>query len=249
MRILLINPNTSEFVTAAVTAEAKRAAAADTEIQSVTGAMGPPIISCRSENAIGTHTAMELAADHVAGCDAIVLAVSFDSALAELRELLEVPVVGMTEAAMLTACMVGGRFALLSFGDRAMPLYEQLAYSYGLQERFAGAFALRQLTPDELRDPRVLIPLIKEEAARAIADTGAEAIVLAGAVFAGLAHELRDQIPVPVLDGISCGIPMAEMLVRLSLAKPTTGSYRYPKRQDLANVGPGLTQLYKSLPQ
>ena len=249
MRILLINPNTSEFVTAAVTAEAKRAAAADTEIQSVTGAMGPPIISCRSENAIGTHTAMELAADHVAGCDAIVLAVSFDSALAELRELLEVPVVGMTEAAMLTACMVGGRFALLSFGDRAMPLYEQLAYSYGLQERFAGAFALRQLTPDELRDPRVLIPLIKEEAARAIADTEAEAIVLAGAVFAGLAHELRDQIPVPVVDGISCGIPMAEMLVRLSLAKPTTGSYRYPKRQDLANVGPGLTQLYKSLPQ
>ncbi len=85
MRILLINPNTSEFVTAAVTAEAKRAAAAGTEIQSVTGAMGPPIISCRSENAIGTHTAMELAADHVAGCDAIVLAVSFDSALAELR--------------------------------------------------------------------------------------------------------------------------------------------------------------------
>ncbi len=150
---------------------------------------------------------------------------------------------------MLTACMVGGRFALLSFGDRAMPLYEQLAYSYGLRERFAGAFALRQLTPDELRDPRILIPLIKEEAARAIADTGAEAIVLAGAVFAGLAHELRDQIPVPVLDGISCGIPMAEMLVRLSLAKPTTGSYRYPKRQDLANVGPGLTQLYKSLPQ
>ena len=248
MRILLINPNTSEFVTDAVTAEAKRAASAGTEIRSVTGAMGPPIISCRSENAIGTHTAMELAADNVEGCDAIVLAVSFDSALAELRELLGVPVVGMTEAAMLTACMVGGRFALLSFGDRAMPLYEKLAYSYGLRERFAGAFALRQLTPNELRDPRVLIPLIEGEAARAINTVGAEAIVLAGAVFAGLAHELRDQIPVPVLDGISCGIPMAEMLVRLALAKPSAGSYRYPKRQDLAHVGPGLTQLYKSLP-
>ena len=249
MRILLINPNTSEFVTDAVSAEAKRAAAPGTEIRSVTGAMGPPIISCRSENAIGTHTALELAAEHVGGCDAIVLAVSFDSALAELRELLGIPVVGMTEAAMLTACMVGGRFALLSFGDRAMPLYEQLAHTYGLRERFAGAFALRQLTPDELRDPRVLIPLIKEEAARAIEELRAEAIVLAGAVFAGLAHELRDQVPVPVLDGISCGIPLVEMLVRLALAKPSAGSYRYPKRQDLANVGPGLTKLYKSLPQ
>ena len=248
MRILLINPNTSEFVTAAVTAEAERSASDGTEIHSVTGTMGPPIISCRSENAIGTHTAIELAASNVADCDAVLLAVSFDSALIELRELLGVPVVGMTEAAMLTACMVGGRFALLSFGNRAMPIYEQLAYSYGLRERFVGAFALRQLTPDELRDPSVLAPLIKQEAAKAIEGAGAEAIVLAGAVFAGLAHSLRDEIPVPLLDGISCGVPMAEMLVRLSLAKPSAGSYRYPKAQELANVGPGLTKLYRSLP-
>ena len=77
---------------------------------------------------------MELAARHASDCDAILLAVSFDSALAELRELLAIPVVGMTEAAMLTACMVGDRFALLSFGDRAMPLYERLAQNYGLRD-------------------------------------------------------------------------------------------------------------------
>ena len=248
MRILLINPNTSEFVTDACTAEAQRSASPETEIIGVTGTMGPPIISCRSENAIGTHTAMELAATHVEGCDAVLLAVSFDSALAELRELLDVPVVGMTEAAMLTACMVGGRFALLSFGERAMPLYEQLAHGYGLRERFAGAFSLRQLTPAELKDPSVLMPMIADKAAEAIDGAGAEAIVLAGAVFAGLARELRGEIPVPVLDGISCGVQMAEMLVRLALAKPTTGSFRHPAPQELANVGPALSKLYKSLP-
>ena len=248
MKILLVNPNTSAFVTAAVTAEAERAAAPGTEIRGVTGEMGASIIGCRSENAIGTHSAMELAAAHADDCDAVLLAVSFDSALAELRELLAVPVVGMTEAAMLTACMVGDRFALLSFGDRAMPLYERLAHIYGLRDRFAGAFALRQLTPEELRDPGIIIPLIKEEAARTIERTRAEAIILAGAVFAGLARDLRDEVPVPVLDGISCGVAMAEMLVRLDLAKPTAGSYRHPRAQGMTSLGPGLTKLYRSLP-
>lgn len=248
MKILLINPNTSSFVTKAVTAEAERVATPGTEIQGVTGEMGPAIIGCRSENAIGTHDAMELAARHAGNCDAIVLAVSFDSALTELRELLAIPVVGMTEAAMLTACMLGDRFALLSFGDRAMPLYERLAQNYGLRDRFAGSFSLRQLTPEELRDPRIIVPLIQEEATRAIERTRAEAIVLAGAVFAGLARELRDEVPVPVLDGISCGVAMAEMLVRLDFAKPTAGSYRFPRSQEMAKLGPGLSELYRSLP-
>lgn len=248
MELLLVNPNTSAFVTAAVTAEAERAAAPGTAIRGVTGEMGAAIIGCRSENAIGAVSAMELAAAHAGDCDAVLLAVSFDSALAELRELLAVPVVGMTEAAMLTACMVGDRFALLSFGDRAMPLYERLVHGYGLRDRFAGAFSLGTLTPEELRDRGIVLPLIAEEAERAIAHTRAEAIVLAGAVFAGLARDLRDRLPVPVLDGMACGVAMAEMLVRLDLAKPRAGSYRHPPAREMAGLGPALTALYRSLP-
>ena len=149
---------------------------------------------------------------------------------------------------MLTACMVGDRFALLSFGDRAMPLYERLVHGYGLRDRFAGAFSLGTLTPEELRDRGIVLPLIAEEAERAIAHTRAEAIVLAGAVFAGLAHDLRDRLSVPVLDGIACGVAMAEMLVRLDLAKPRAGSYRHPPAREMAGLGPALTALYRSLP-
>jgi len=126
LRILLINPNTSAFVTEACDAVARRHAAPGTEIVAVTASRGVPIIGCRTENAIAAAMTVELAAEHAEGCDAVVLAVSFDSGLAAVRELLAIPVVGMSEAAMLTACLLGGRFAYLTFGSRAVPLYEEL---------------------------------------------------------------------------------------------------------------------------
>lgn len=248
VEILLINPNTRDFVTEAVAEAARRVAAPGTEITAVTGTKGAPIIGGRAEDAIGTTMALELAAEHAGGCDAVLLAVSFDSGLRPLRELLAIPVVGMSESAMLTACMLGGRFSLLTFGGRAGPLYEELVRAYGLDARFAGMLAIPPLTPEQLKSPRSVIPQIAEEIEGATRNLGAEVVVLAGAVFAGLAGEIMEQVSVPVVDGIASGITMAESLVRLGHKKPTSGSYRLPDRKELRGVAPALSALYKKLP-
>ena len=190
MRLLLINPNTSEFVTRAVAKAARQAALPDTEVVAVTGKRGAPIISGRTENALGAVESINLAAEHAEGCDAVLLAVSFDSGLKPLRELLNIPVAGMSEAAMLTACMLGGRFALVSFGDRAAHLYRELAFEYGLGERLAGVRALPALTQEELESPERVAPRLIGEIDKAVREQGAEAVVLAGAVFAGLSGEI-----------------------------------------------------------
>jgi allantoin racemase len=248
VKILLINPNTSAFVTEAVAEAARRVAAPGTEILPVTGTRGAPIIGGRAEDAIGTTTALELAAEHAGGCDAVLLAVSFDSGLRPLRELLSIPVVGMSESAMLTACLLGGRFSLLTFGGRAGPLYEELVRSYGLDTRFAGMLAIPPLTREELESPASVIPRIAEEIEGAGQRLGAEVVVLAGAVFAGLAGEIMAQVTVPVVDGVASGVTMAESLVRLGHRKPTSGSYRLPDRKELRGVAPALNALYKKLP-
>lgn len=126
LRLLLINPNTSQFVTDAVMAEAGKSCPADTELVGTTGESGAPIIGCRTEDALATNEVLELASRHYGGCDAIVLAVSFDSGLHAARELMPIPVVGMTEAAIHMACLVGGNFGVLTFGDRAGPIYSEL---------------------------------------------------------------------------------------------------------------------------
>src|SRR5581483_6821626 len=135
MRILVLNANTTSFVTETAANEAKRVASPGTEIVPATGDFGAAIVGTRAEHAIAEHAAVVLAARHAPGCDAVVIAVSYDTALKPLREMLDIPVVGMTEAALLAAGMVGGPIGLISFGKRVWPVYRELIAAYGLGDR------------------------------------------------------------------------------------------------------------------
>ena len=126
MRILVLNANTTDFVTETAAAEARRVASPGTEIIPVTADFGASIVATRAEHAVAEHAAVVLAARHAPGCDAVVIAVSYDTGLKALREMLSIPVVGMTEAALLTACMLGGPIGLISFGRRVWPIYREL---------------------------------------------------------------------------------------------------------------------------
>ena len=248
MRLLLINPNTSQFVTDTVKAEATKICHPDTQIDAVTGRFGPAIISSRSENIIGAYSALSLAAEHGQDADAIVLAVSFDSGLPGVREAMSVPVVGMMEAACLTACMLGGTFALMTFGDRAGPIYCELVEHYGLGQRFHGVHSLGSLSAEEMRNTELVADRVIDGSAT-LAREGVEAVVLAGAVFAGLARHLGDTAPIPLIDGIAASVKMAEMLVHMACGKPTQGSYRLPEPKDLTGVNGALEKLFKNFPR
>ena len=122
MRLLLINGNISAFVTERAADEARKSASADTDTIGATGETGARIIGTRIENALAEREMITLAARHSKDVDGVMVAVSFDTSLHALRELMPVPVVGMTEAAMLTAYLVGGRIGLASLGRRVQPV-------------------------------------------------------------------------------------------------------------------------------
>ncbi|HAP88283.1 MAG TPA: Asp/Glu/hydantoin racemase, partial [Arthrobacter bacterium] len=63
---------------------------------------------------------------------------------------------------------------------------------------------------------------------QAVTEDGADVVILAGAPLAGLARELRGQIPVPVVDGISAGIRMAEAVVSLQSGPHRAGAFGPP---------------------
>src|SRR4051812_47582906 len=132
MRLLVVNANTSESVTEAVAAEARRVAAPGTEILPVTGAFGARVITTRAENAVAEHALLDALARHQGAFDAVLIAVSYDTGLRAARELMPVPVVGMTEAALFAAAMLGGRFGLVTFGKGTLPLYRDTVELHGL---------------------------------------------------------------------------------------------------------------------
>jgi allantoin racemase len=246
MRILVVNANTSEVVTEKVAAQARASASAGTEIVAVTGSFGGRVIGTRAEHAIGEHSTIALVSAHASGIDAVVIAVSYDTGLRGARELLPVPVVGMTEAGLLTACMLGGRIGMISFGRRVLPLYHELVAGYGLASRIAGWRTLESTAAyargahDEL--DREIVGAANDLVER----DGAETVVLTGAVMAGVPARLQKDVPVPLIDCIACAVRQAELLVHLAHPKPRSGSYAAPDGRDLVNVDAAIAARFSA---
>jgi allantoin racemase len=240
MRLLVVNANTSDFVTAKVAAAARTAAAPGTEIVPVTGRFGARVIGTRTELAVAEHAAIELMAVHAPGCDAVLMAVSYDSAVRAGRELLGIPVVGITEAALLTACMLGGRIGLVVFGARVLPIYRELVQGYGLEARVAGWRAIDSTAPYGPGAQDAVDALTVAAARDLIERDGAEVVVLTGAVMAGVPARLQPQVDVPLLDGVSCGVRQAELLAGLAPIKPRTGSYAPLPPREQVDIHPAL---------
>lgn len=244
MKLLLINPNLTQAVTDAVAAVARRFAAPGTEILAVTGEFGPQVIGSRAENAIAHHGILELAAKHHTGCDALVLGVSLDTGLLALRELLPIPVIGMTEAGLIGASLVATRIGVLTFGRRMVPAYEELVKACGFTLRVACVDSVELPATATFSDPQGVRRLALEACARLIDRHGAEAIVMAGAAMAGLNETLQSEVPVPLVDGVACAVPLAEMLVRLQLPKPSVGSLAHPGERSVGGLSPALAALF-----
>jgi allantoin racemase len=240
MRIILLNPNTSESVTELLTAAGRKAAAPGTELVPLTAPKGVPYIATRAEAQIGGAVALEMLAEHHQNADAAIIAAFGDPGLFGARELFDIPVIGMAEAALLTACMLGGRFALVTFARALGPWYNDCVEMHRLTHRSAGVRLLDQpfreisSVQDEKED------LLVELANEAVRVDNADVVILAGAPLAGLADRVKHRIDVPVVDPMSAAVIQAEALVRLSPRKAVAGSFRRPDPKVTTGLAPRL---------
>jgi allantoin racemase len=244
MRLLVLNSNTSKVVTGKVEPVARAAASPGTEIVAVTGDFGPRVIGTRAENALAEASTLSLIARHGRGCDAALIAVSYDTGLKAARELFPIPIVGMTEAGLLTACMLGGRIGVITFGARVLPLYQEVIAGYGLASRIA---AWRVIESAAAYQPGAHPELDRELAAAAndlVAKDYAEAILVTGAVMAGVPARLQPQVPVPIVDCIVAGVRQAEMLASLRFTNPRAGSFAFTSGRELVNADPAVTSAF-----
>ena len=157
LSILLINPNTTESVTALVTGHARAIAGKAATFVPVTGRFGARYISTRASAAIAAHAALDALAQHVGGCDAVYLACFGDPGLAALREISPVPVIGMAEASCLEACNRGRRFAIVTGGALWSPMLTEFVAWLGLSDRLAAILSGAQ-TRDPLPSARAVGP-------------------------------------------------------------------------------------------
>ncbi|MCB2095968.1 MAG: aspartate/glutamate racemase family protein [Rhodobacteraceae bacterium] len=238
MKILLINPNTTERLTRLLGDAALSVKSAETVLDSVTAARGVPYISTRTEAIVGGLSVLEILAERHRDYDAAIVAAFGDPGLGAARELYDLPVVGLAEAGMLTACMLGANFAIVTFATALGPWYQECVDWHGLAGRCAairmldGSFRSISDVQEEKAD------LLVELAMRAIDEDGADVIVLAGAPLAGLAPQVRDRLPVPVVDCAQAAMRQAEALAALRPVGARRGSFARPAAKDST----GLTE-------
>jgi allantoin racemase len=227
MKLLLANPNATEAVTKACADLARAVALPGTEIVEWTNREGPPLIdSYYSDYLAGRPLAIALAA-LVPAPDAVVLAGFGNYGTHAVKEVVDVPVVGLPDAAMAYAMPLCHRFAIITTAARMIAYTEDLVEALGFAARCAAVRAV-QLPPIDAPEPpadQVVAALATEASA-----TGADLVILGGSRLSPYAAALRARTPLVVVEPVACAVTMAESLVRLGLRQSKAGKFARPPR-------------------
>jgi Asp/Glu/hydantoin racemase len=240
MRISILNPNTTGAMTDRLMAAAGRVAAPGSTLLPLTATRGVPYISSRAESQIMGAIVLEMLAEHHRDVDAAVIAAFGEPGLHAARELYDIPVVGMAEAAMLTACTLGRRFAIVTFAGPLVAWYEDCVTLHGMDPRCAGVRALPGVPASvvDVQEQRLddLVALLD----RTVEEAGADVLIPGGAPLAGLASLVADRIAVPLVDPIQAAVKMAEGLVALRPRKARTGTFARPPAKPTSGLPAAL---------
>jgi Asp/Glu/hydantoin racemase len=183
---------------------------------------------------------LDAVARHSDGCDAVIVAAFGDPGVEAARELFDLPVVGISEAAFHMAWLLGRRYSVVCLTPRLRTWYIECAQQTGLDARLASVRALPSLAGDITTVKDAARVALLEQCRLAVEQDEAEVLVVGGGPLAGLAREIAAELPVPVIDGVSCAVRLAEALVGLAPRVPSAGSFARPKPKPARGLGAAL---------
>jgi len=242
VRIKIINPNTTWSMTEKIGACARAVAHSGTEIVAVSPGMGPVSIESHYDEALAVPGLLqEIAAGERDGIDGYVIACFGDPGLKAARELASGPVVGIAEAAMHLASMLGSRFSVVTTLGRTMGQAWHLAEIYGM-ERFCANVRACELPVLELEEPGSRArERIVDECRLALEQDGSDCIVLGCAGMTDLCAHIEQLLGVPVIDGVAAGTKLIESLVALKLRTSKRGELAKPLPKPIIGALEGFT--------
>jgi len=214
MRILFINPNSTDSMTAKILAAAEAVAPTHATILAHTSHAGPPAIQgpADGEAALpGLLDEIDRGKDHDA--DAFVIACFDDTGLFEALARTQQPVIGIGQAAFHTSMLLGHRFSVVTTLSVSVPVIDANIDAYGMRTHCARVRASEVPVLDLEKPGSEAEQRVSDEIAIALRDDNCEAIVLGCAGMADLAGRLSERHGVPVIDGVVAATGLAVALV------------------------------------
>lgn len=227
MRLAHIMPvNASEDRKERVWKKLKQVVHPDTEIDIIDYENGPDDL----EYYVDDVKAIQLMLDdreRLARYDGISIACFYDPGFRELREALEIPVMGIGFASMSLANTLGSRSTVIVGRNKWIPKMSDNCLIYGFNKNISNwrsvGLTVQQLkTEKELTRRRIL-----EQTELAIKEDLAEVIIMGCAAIDDIEKEIEDKFGVPIVNPIIAGITMTEMLAKLRLRSNLSHSKKY----------------------
>jgi allantoin racemase len=211
-KLLIVNPNTTGAVTKLLADRARAlapAGCAPADTIALTATFGASYIVDEASVAIASHALIDvLASDAAPDANAILVGCFGDPGLLAVREMSPIPVLGLAEAAMREAAVMGP-FAIVT-GGRAWPaMLRRLAWSIGLLDAITDIIAVEKNGSELAADPVAAKALLARACTDSLRSAQTRSIIVGGAALAGYAEALQSSIPVPLIDSVDCGIRAA----------------------------------------
>lgn len=247
MRILILNPNTSEDFTQAIYKAGEAVKSPGTQIVCLNPSSGPRSIESVYDELLSCGPCLEVLIARRAEFDGFIIACYGNHPVVHAaREMLDQPVVGIMEASLYLACAVGRTFSVISSGDRAVTMFWDAVKAFGLEGRCAsvrstGTPVLALEGPDRLN----VEELILIEARKAVEEDGAEVISLGCAGMAGLDERLKRELGVPVIDGVPSAVKLMEALVGCGIQTSKRQAYYPLEGKELVNLPEAFAIPYR----
>lgn len=197
--LLVINPNSTEAMTAKILASA-REAAPQADITAWTSHNAPPAIEGPADGTAAAPPLLKLIAQ-AQGFDAIIIACFDDTALQEAKALSPVPVIGIGEAAYATARLFGTRFSVVTTLGVSVPVLQENIRTTGYGDLCARVRASDVPVLALEHEPAAALNAVAAEAETALREDNIKALVLGCAGMTGLQERLAS-LPVMLIDGV-----------------------------------------------
>jgi allantoin racemase len=180
----------------------------------------PSFIETYEHTLLAAPGMMRLLREHEGEFDAFVVACHSDPNLDAMKEITAKPVVGIGEASMKLASMLGHKFSVITSMEHSIPQKEAQVRRLHLTDALASLRAPPAGMAGASQEEKVMTA-----ARQALNEDGAEVIVLGCAGFAGLDRHLSEELGTPVLDGIVCGLIVATGLAKYGIGTSKVRRY------------------------
>jgi allantoin racemase len=228
VRILLINPNTSESMTAEMV-DAARAIDGSLEITGATARHGVAAIDGYRDDVLAAAAVVDLIAAHEGQFDGAIIGCFGDPGLFAARELTAAPVVGIAEASILTAMTLGRRFSVLTTLDRGVPPLVDLVRLHGVESRCASIRATGLSVLEAHADAEAAADGLEREGRLAIELDKADVLCLGCGGMVGLRERLQQRLGVPVVEAVPAATALVSGLIRAGLGTSKVRAFKWPE--------------------